>query len=599
MLIKDIAVIVSGTVASVFLKTVRAELDDVGKQEILKNGLYHVTPNESVSAKIISSQHLKPARGAFKNINSYGRASVCFFGGTPGVENYMKNLLKGQSNNPYVHPNLAVTAIKVSPKTKEELVNYKVRALQDNAILYEGYCILPEDEIKSVHLVPDLVREEQTGEPIINKKIGKYDIAFREALESELSDDGKTYIAKDDYLKFMAEEREKLGYIHGNGVIARTYNSIVSVAHVSKIESQMSYENFSLNIPKLVKRKFRQLTTPRLDMPIDEKIHKSINEFDTRKKNPYRSRKFGETVAKFQTQGLKQLSLKDELESLTTSDMGKYFRKKFNQIDKKPIVPKGIHGIDHNNRVATLAMIIAKNEGILENDLDDKTKDILLSAAYYHDIGRRKGPITDNYGPHSKNSARKVKKMDLYYLNGEKYTETDKRMLQAIIEAHEGKDKSMQKICKKYKVPEESINQTIMLMQVIKDADALDRVRLDVNLPTMIQTDLNPNYLRLNTSKQLLNVSYQLENITKKVSFDRILAYKTEEQREGGEIKNPRDQFIDYLKQGVSQTPEIIDKAKKVLTLSRDRFFSRLTSKKLISKMFRKENQLDEEQFEI
>ncbi len=598
MLIKDIAVIVSGTVASMFLKTVRAQLDDVGKQEILKNGLYHVTPNEEVAEKIISSQHFKPARGVFKNLNSYGRASVCFFGGVPSAENYMKNLLNGQSSNPYVHPDMAVTAIKVSPKTKEELANYKVRALQDNVILYEGYCVLPDDEIKFVHLVPDLVRNEKTGEPIINEKTGRYDVAFREALESELSEDKRTYAPKEDYLKFMANEKERMGYLTSNGIIAKTYNSILSVAHVSKIESQMSFENFIGNLPKLLKRKFQQLTTPKLDMPIDEKIHESINEFDTRKKNPYRNKRFGEAVAEFQTQGLKQLLLKEELEELTTSNTGKYFRKKFEQIDKNPIIPKGIHGIDHNNRVAVLAMLIAKNEGTLENDVDNKIKDILLSAAYYHDIGRKKGPITDNYGPHRKNSARKLKKMDIQYLNGERYTETDKKILLSIIEAHEGKDKNMQKICKKYKVPEDSISKTIELMQIIKDADALDRVRLDMNLPTMMQPDLNPYYLRLSTSKQLLNASYQLESITKKVSFDRILAYKTDDQREGGKINSTRDQFIDYLKQGISQTPDVIKKAKKVITLSKDRYVSKFTSNKLISQILEKMNQDKTEQFE-
>ncbi len=68
-----------------------------------------------------------------------------------------------------------------------------------------------------------------------------------------------------------------------------------------------------------------------------------------------------------------------------------------------------------------LSMIIAEKEGIIETDKDDRTKDILLTAAYYHDIGRKKGFIVDNYGPHSKSSARKIKRMDLFYLNGESY----------------------------------------------------------------------------------------------------------------------------------------------------------------------------------
>ena len=79
---------------------------------------------------------------------------------------------------------------------------------------------------------------------------------------------------------------------------------------------------------------------------------------------------------------------------------------------------------------------------------------------------------------------------------------------------------------------DEFLEYTKKLMRILKDADALDRVRLDYNTGILI-TDLNPKYLRTNTAKRLLNASYQLEGLTNKVSFDKILAYKTEEQTEG------------------------------------------------------------------
>ena len=223
-------------------------------------------------------------------------------------------------------------------------------------------------------------------------------------------------------------------------------------------------------------------------------------------------------------------------------------------------------------------MIIAQREEILDGDLEGKTKDILLSAVYYHDIGRKKENITDNYGRHSKNSARKINKMNLFYANGEPYSIDDKKILQAVVQAHEGKDKDMLKICKKYKIREEDIPYTMQLMTILKDADALDRVRLDINLPILMRTDLNPKYLRTNTAKQLLNASYQLETLSQKVTFDGIIAYKTSEQKNGEIIESKREQFIDELRQGITEMPQTMYNLKKTLKLKKAKSISRLTN---------------------
>lgn len=578
MIIKDIVMFVPNALISSLLKTVRVNIDDVGKQEILKNGLYHITKDEETSDKIIKSQHLRPATGIMKNINSYGIACIHMFNGAPSVDNYIKNLVNDQSRNPYVNPTIVANAIKIFPTRMEELDNYKVRALEDNAIIYEGYCVLPEEEVQKVYLVPDLVRNSETGEPIKNLKTGRYDIAFREAKQEELKGDKKTYMPQEDYLQFMEEERKRLGYLKKHNFITNSINTMRTALHIGRIEGEMAQENAVTNFQRIIKRKIKQFMTPKLNRGTDEKIQNTISEFNSKKKNPYRDKKFGEAVAEFQTQGLKQLELKQELESLTTSDTGKYFRQKYNQIDKNPIIEKGIHGISHNNRVATLSMIIAQREGILEEDLDDRTKDILLSAAYYHDIGRKKGIITDNYGPHSKNSASKINKMDLFYANGEPYSTDDKKILQAVVQAHEGNDKNMIKICKKYKIREENIPYTMQLMTILKDSDALDRVRLDINFPILMRTDLNPEYLRTNTAKQLLNASYQLETLSRRVDFDRIIAYKTNEQKDCGIIESKREQFIDGLRQGITEIPQTMHNLKKTLKLKKEKSVSRLTN---------------------
>lgn len=532
MLIKDIAMFLPRGIVSTILKTVRTDIDKAGKEQILKNGLYHLTTDEETVQLILDSGYLKPSTGILKNLNSYGTAAVCMFNGIPTMEDYMKNLETTKaSNNPLMIPNMVLNGIKISPTEMRELANYKARSLADDVIIYEGYCVLPKEEVQAVKLVPDLNRDAVTNEPIVNPKTGEYEIIFREAKEEELSQDKKTYEAKEDYLQYVETVKKKIGYLEGNHLPSKAINSFITLMYQGKLEGNMA-KKYSKNIFKYIKDAIKRWRTPKLDMSTDEKIYTEIREFDHKKKNPYRDRKFGLAVADFQKQGLEQLELKDELEKITTGEIGKFFRRKNQQIDKTNIIQRGIHGIHHNDRVAMLSMMIARNEGILEGDTDHRTKDILLMAAYEHDIGRKVGKITFNIGPHAKRSARKLRKIDVKYLNGQPYTEEDKNILRAVVEAHEGKDEAMDQICKKYHISEENWKYTKTLMTILKDADALDRVRLDYNTGIVI-TDLNPKYLRTNTAKRLLNASYQLEGLTNKVSFDKILAYKTEEQTEG------------------------------------------------------------------
>lgn len=254
-------------------------------------------------------------------------------------------------------------------------------------------------------------------------------------------------------------------------------------------------------------------------------------------KNPYRDKKFREVVADFKKQGLEQLKLEDVLQKLIFSEEGKYLKEKLNQLDKSKskILFNGIHGISHSNRVAILSILIAQQEGIFADDSTNRAKDILISAAYIHDIGRKKGPIVVNNGPHAKSSAKKINKMDLKFLNGKEYSKEDKRMLQAIVEAHEAKDKDMEAICKKYKVSIDKIDYIKKIMIILKDADALDRVRLDINLPFMMKTDLDPDYLRTNSSKQLINASYELEALLKNAKIEEILSNEPKKSKEDKE----------------------------------------------------------------
>ena len=240
------------------------------------------------------------------------------------------------------------------------------------------------------------------------------------------------------------------------------------------------------------------------------------------RKNPYGDKKFAIAVSEFQKQGLTQLDLQKILPDFVNSKDGVFLRDKYNQIDKNPINQTGIHGIKHNDRVAILSLIIGQEEGTLKEE-STREREILTYAAYYHDIGR-KMPI----GPHAKRSAKLFSNLKLTTLEGKPLSSEDKRITQLLIEGHEGKDEKVEKLIKKYNIADQDVEMVKNLTNILKDADALDRSRLAIDTPIATITDLDPKYLRLNTSKRLIEASYGLEYLTKKVNTNDLFNYKNE-----------------------------------------------------------------------
>ena len=96
--------------------------------------------------------------------------------------------------------------------------------------------------------------------------------------------------------------------------------------------------------------------------------------------------------------------------------------------------------------------------------------------------------------------------------------------------------------------------------------------------------NLNPKDLRTKVAKQLLQASYQLENLTHKVEFNRIISYKTSEQIEGGIITSKRQKFIEDLRQDVI---EYTPKVNRKLKFSRKKAFEKISR---ISRKINREN---------
>lgn len=549
MKIKDMMLYLPRGFIGTLAKYYRTDLDDKIKDKILEDGLYHFT-NEESALKIMESEYLKPATdGIFsKYVNSYGTPVACMFAGTPDIDNFAKNVTDYSiKNNPYINPCMVYTAVKILPENKEQLKNYKIRNLSDSAVLYEGYCILPHERISIEKMVPDLVRD-RNGNPIKNNK-GEYEIKFREARAEELVEGSNLYLAQNDYLDYIKQKALELGYSKNNdGKLNRLNNKITNIVDQGRMEFDITKQNLKENSQGNLNNlftKFKNFINRIKNPKLENSTENIMEDFKFGNKNPYQDKKFGQFVAKIQSQqGLEQLKLKDVLSELNQSKEGKYLEDKYQDISDNLNSSK-MHGKSHIERVLINSMIIAKREGILEGDSNNRIKDILINAVAYQD----------------KNS-KKVRKMDLKFEDGTKYSKEDKKLLMAIIESHEGKPEKINKLIDKYDITNlEDIKIAQELSTVLRDADALDRVRLDRVTPISTKINLRPEYLKTDTSKQLLEESYELENLTKNKTIYSIFKYgeKTEAEKFSEQYEVDESDLIP-----IELNKETIDLSKKI-----------------------------------
>jgi exopolyphosphatase/pppGpp-phosphohydrolase len=146
----------------------------------------------------------------------------------------------------------------------------------------------------------------------------------------------------------------------------------------------------------------------------------------------------------------------------------------------------GIHGIEHAYRVLRLVQELSKLER-----LDQEQKIILEFCAIFHDIGRINDDVDDFHG---KRSISKLNKCQYFGLN-----HFNIPIVKYIIENHCISDKVGLKKIHHYNC--ENNSEAKYLLSIFKDADGLDRVRLD---------DFDPNFLRIQNSKSLITYAVSL-----------------------------------------------------------------------------------------
>lgn len=552
MILKNMLLILPSSVLAVITRFYRTNLNEQTAKYISENGLYHFTKDMETANKILESGKINPSKGI---LNAYGKAGTYMFAGIPDYDVYLKNFSR-EYYNLLLHPERIMYAVKINAR-ESDLSGYKMR-VQDGAIIAEGGCILKPEQTEIKEIVIDYLPD----------KTGKKRLCLRERTKEEMQEvtdlallgevpvaipNGKfhNYIPSNECLQAIKEERKRLGYV-------QLLDTVSTISHINEIENKMSvgtvkkigsklmswFSNIKNGKIKALPQAQNEKTTNTLEMKeasrSNIKIKKIVELVNGISKGaisttrPISSKVYSNTIVGLNKQGIYQKDLAQTFSELLGSSFYQYAKQKEKSIDMGKLYKSQGHGINHSRKVAILASEILQSSGI---NFDERMADILLTACYYHDIGR----IAD-FGPHAKNSVRKLKKMELRFEDGEEYTEEDRNMLYAIVDAHEGRDSDIDKIMNKYHISKENQDKVKFYAGVLKDADALDRARLS----NQFYMDLRPEYLRNREAKQLINFSFDLDNISRRMP--------TNELMELNYIVEPRENYLDSLKVSVSPT---------------------------------------------
>lgn len=145
-----------------------------------------------------------------------------------------------------------------------------------------------------------------------------------------------------------------------------------------------------------------------------------------------------------------------------------------------------VHGRDHIERVIFFVHLIGFNYKLLKDDMD-----ILRNAASLHDTRR----VSDGWDT---DHGHRAAKYSIKYA----YTDPkDERILQAVMAAHSIDDELMEEVVGDFLDESNDFDRAIRLSKYFKDSDGLDRVRIN---------HLDPNYLRNDFSKKLVDFAYEL-----------------------------------------------------------------------------------------
>lgn len=153
--------------------------------------------------------------------------------------------------------------------------------------------------------------------------------------------------------------------------------------------------------------------------------------------------------------------------------------------------------MDHSQRVLLYAAYIA----IIEK-IPLKHFNVLVNAAKLHDIGRNSDK-TDLL--HGHKGASIIKKYNLVDLEKPLFN-----ILLTLVDSHSAYDKNIEGVMFKHEIELKDYPAVKKLCNIIKDAEALDKVRFIDEQIVNVNKILKVNQLKLKTSKQLVTLAFDM-----------------------------------------------------------------------------------------
>ena len=192
-------------------------------------------------------------------------------------------------------------------------------------------------------------------------------------------------------------------------------------------------------------------------------------------------------IEELEKQFLEKLDYKSILEKITNSVYLDKYLYLMKNLESNILYKSYIHGINHNIRVSLLALIISMYEKIPLKDFE-----LIIEATKYHDIGRTNDSEDKEHG---------FKSSQIIEFLKDTYGENEMNYLKTIIQCHSLNDDLFYEIAVKNNI--DDIERCRKMFNVLKDADGLDRVRLEWPL---IKFEL----IRTQTAKKLIPFAYEL-----------------------------------------------------------------------------------------
>lgn len=174
------------------------------------------------------------------------------------------------------------------------------------------------------------------------------------------------------------------------------------------------------------------------------------------------------------------------IDDFIKSDYFEILKDSYQRLNRDILFDSHIHGPDHIERVIFFAHLLA-----FHYKLDQRDTDVLRNAASLHDTKR----VNDGWDTEHGHRAA-LESISYSYAD-----KADDNVIQAVIAAHSTDDKIMDETIREFIKDGDDFERTKRLAKLFKDADGLDRVRIN---------HLDPAYLRNDFSKDLVDFAYDL-----------------------------------------------------------------------------------------